>query len=90
MVNMITANAIVMRTKTLTTSYTALGSHPNDVTVDVTCPSTNSGVVYFEGDDASDVPWQPGETHNLSGVDLSAINVKGTAGDKVTVIGGEW
>ncbi len=84
------ANAIVMRVIDVGTSYASLGSHPNDISIDVTCPSTNAAPVYFEGDDLSDVPWQPGECHTLTGITLANIRVKGTAGDKVTVVGGEW
>jgi hypothetical protein len=47
-------------------------------------------VVYFRGDDGSDVPWQKGEWHNFTSVDLSTVFIKGTAGDYVTVIGGSW
>jgi hypothetical protein len=47
-------------------------------------------VVYFRGDDGSDVPWISGEWHSLKSVDLADIYIKGTAGDVVTVVGGTW
>ncbi len=84
------ANAIVMRVVDVTAVYAALGTHPNDVSVDISCPPTNTGIVYFEGDDLGDVPWQPGEWHTLTGIDLSAMRIRGTVGDKVTIVGGEW
>ena len=65
---------------------------PNDLvaSVEISTPPTNSGVVYFLGDDGSDVPWLPGEFHRFQRINLAEIKVRGTDGDIVTVIGGTW
>lgn len=54
----------------------------------VSCPTTNSSVVYFKGEGDIDVPWEPGEWHVLDDVDLSTIIIHGTVGDIVTIVGG--
>ncbi len=59
-------------------------------TFEVTCPITNAGIVYFRGDDDSDVPWQPGESHTFNNVSTSNIRMKGTLGDKVMVRSTSW
>jgi hypothetical protein len=80
---------IVQRNITVTASYVAL-SALFDVygTVTISCPPANSGTVYFLGDDGEDVPWIPGEWHVFDHADLRSFQVKGTAGDTVTAIGG--
>ena len=79
----------VQRSITVTTSYAPLSSL-NEVyaTMDVSCPPGNTGSVFFLGDDNEDVPWIPGEWHTLSHTDLYSLQIKGTAGDIVTVVGG--
>ena len=80
----------VQRVITVTTSYAPL-SDTNEVyaTMDVSCPPGNTGSVYFLSDDGvTDVPWIPGEWHPLSHTDLASLQIKGTAGDIVTVVGG--
>ncbi len=83
-------NNTIMRKIDVTAAYQPLVAEQIVATVTVSCPPTNAAVVYFNGDDGSDVPWQPGEWHELRQVDLSAIRMKGAAGDTVTLIGGTW
>jgi len=83
-------NSVVMRKITVTTVYTALVSSKLVAKVTISCPPSNTGTVYFKGDDGTDVPWIPGEWHDFKSVDLAAIQVKGTSGDVVTVVGGTW
>ena len=80
---------IVQRSITVTASYAPL-SATNEVyaSIDVSCPPGNAGDVYFLGDDGEDVPWIPGEWHTLHHTDLATLQIKGTAGDLVTVVGG--
>jgi len=59
-------------------------------TVDINCPPGNVGNVLFKTPDDTDVPWVPGEWHNLVGVNLADIQIKGTVGDTVTIVGGTW
>lgn len=83
-------NNIVMRKIVLTDQYQRLSAQSVIASVTITCPPSNQGDVLFKGDDDSDVPWSPSEFHSLRGVDLSSIQVKGTPGDIVTVVGGAW
>ena len=83
-------NSILMRKIDVTADYQALASGHTVVTVTISCPPGNAAVVYFKGDDGSDVPWIPGEWHTLVGVNLADIQVKGTVGDTVTLVGGTW
>ena len=83
-------NNVIMRSATVTATYAALVSSSLTGSVTISCPATNAGVVYFLGDDGSDVPWQPGEWQEFRHVDLSTIRIKGTAGDTVTLVGGTW
>jgi hypothetical protein len=57
-------------------------------TVTISCPPTNAAVVYFKGDDGSDVWWVAGEWHEFRSVDLKDFQIKGSPGDVVTVVGG--
>ena len=83
-------NSILMRKIDVTGSYAPLAADRTVVTVTISCPPGNVAVVYFEGDDGSDVPWIAGEWHTLVGVNLADIQVKGTVGDCVTLVGGSW
>ena len=83
-------NNVIMRKVAVTSSYAPLIAGSLVGTFTISCPPGNSGPVNFLGDDGSDVPWIPGEWHIFKHVDLHAIQVKGTVGDKVTVVGGTW
>jgi len=83
-------NNVVMRKINITASYQPLATEQTIASVTISTPPDNVADVFFQGDDGSDVPWVPGEWHDLRSVDLSQIRVKGTAGDTVTVVGGTW
>ena len=83
-------NNTIMRKIDVTDSYQPLVSDSLVGSVTISCLPTNSGDVYFKGDDGSDVPWKPGQWIDFQRVDLSEIKVKGTPDDVVTVIGGTW
>jgi len=83
-------NNVLMRKINVAATYQALVAERTVVTVTISCPPANAAVVYFKGDDGSDVPWIPGEWHSLVGVNLADIQVKGTIGDTVTLVGGNW
>jgi len=83
-------NNVVMRKITVTETYQPLSETQLIASVTISAQPTNSGAVLFKGDDGTDVPWLAGEWHALVRVDLSAIRVKGTPGDVVTVVGGSW
>jgi len=81
---------VVMRKITVTGSYEPLVSASLVASVTISTPPTNAGNVLFKGDDGSDVPWGPGEWHEFRSIDLAGIQVKGTPGDVVSVVGGTW
>ena len=83
-------NNVVMRKIVVTGDYQPLASAKLVASVSISTPPTNTGTVYFKGDDGADVPWVPGEWHEFRSIDLSAVLVKGTVGDVVTVAGGTW
>ena len=83
-------NNFVMRKIDVTGSYQPLVTDSLVATVTISCPPGNAEVVQFKGDDGSDVPWVAGEWHELRSVDLAEIQVKGTPGDVVTIVGGTW
>ena len=83
-------NNVLMRVIEVTEEYAPLVTERTVVTVTISCPPGNSANVLFKGDDGSDVPWLPGEWHTLVGINLADIQVKGTVGDTVTLVGGTW
>ena len=83
-------NNIVMRKILLTGEYQRVSAQSVIASVTVSCPPTNQGVALFKGDDGSDVPFVAGEYHKFNGIDLSSLQVKGTPGDVVTIVGGSW
>ena len=83
-------NNIFMRKIEVSENYTPLASEKIVLTVTISAPPTNAGNVLFKADDDSDVPWVPGEWHQFSSINLAELQVKGTPGDVITIIGGTW
>ena len=83
-------NNIVMRKIVVTAAYQPLVAQPLIATVEISALPSNAAPVLFRGDDGSDVPWIAGEYHTLKSVDLSTIQIKGTPGDGISIIGGTW
>ncbi|WP_428937770.1 hypothetical protein [Fontivita pretiosa] len=83
-------NNLILRKVTVTANYQPLSAGPLVGSVTISCPPGNIGVVNFRGDDGSDVPWIPGEWHDFQRINLAEVQVKGTAGDTVTIVGGTW
>ena len=84
-------NNVIMRLVTLDGGdYRPLSAVALVGTFTVSCPPANAGNVLFKGDDGSDVPMIPGEWHTLVGINLAEIQIKGTVGDVVTLVGGTW
>jgi hypothetical protein len=83
-------NNVVMRKIAVTGNYQPLASGKLVASVSISIPPTNAANVLFKGDNGADVPWVPGEWHEFRSIDLSAVLVKGTVGDVVTVVGGTW
>ena len=83
-------NNVVMRKITVTADYQPLVSGSLVASVTISTPPTNSANVLFKGDDGSDVPFVPGEWHEFRSIDLAGIQVKGSPGDVVSMVGGTW
>ena len=83
-------NNVIQRRIAVGAAYAPLSATPLIFSGDISCEPTNGAVVYFRGDDGSDVPWQRGEWHAHKSIDLATVFVKGTVGDYVTAIGGTW
>ena len=83
-------NNVFMRKIDVTENYTPLASERVVLSVTISAPPTNTGLVLFKADDDSDVPWVPGEWHQFYSIDLAELQVKGSPGDVITIIGGTW
>lgn len=83
-------NNIIMRKIVVTAEYQPLAAKQLVGSMTISTPPGNAADVVFKGDDGSDVPWPPGCWHDFRSIDLSAVQVKGTPGDVVTVVGGTW
>jgi hypothetical protein len=81
---------VVQRRISLTPAWQPLSALPLIASVDVSCLPQNVGMVWFQGDDGSEVPWLPGEWHQFQRIDLGSLRVRGSVGDALTVIGGTW
>jgi len=82
-------NNVLMRKIVVTGDFAALASEETVATVEISCPPDNAGSVTFQSldDTGEEVPWQPGEWHPFDRVNLASVQVKGTPGDVVTVVG---
>jgi len=83
-------NNIVMRKVAVTANYQPLVAERLVASVTILTPPANTGDVSFKGDDGSDVPWAPGQWHYFKSVDLGQIQIKGSVGDQVIIVGGTW
>ena len=83
-------NNTIMRTVEVTEQFQPLVQERLVGSVTISCPPTNAGDVIFLGDDGSEVTWLPGEWHRFRSIDLASVQVKGTTGDRVTIVGGTW
>jgi hypothetical protein len=83
------ANSVLMRQIAVTASLQPLGG--NEVfSVDVSCPPTNSGPVFFKVGAEPEAPFIPGEYQNFRRIKLSDITARGNPGDVVSIVGGTW
>lgn len=83
-------NNTIMRAIEVTDQFQPLVQDRLVGSITISCPPTNTNDVIFLGDDGSEVPWLPGEWHSFQRIDLAEVQVKGTPGDVVTVVGGTW
>lgn len=85
-------NNVIVRKIVLTDEWQPLSPTSLVGSVTVSTPPTNAATVFFRavGETAHEVPFVAGEWHDFVSVDLASIEVKGTPGDIVTIIGGSW
>jgi len=85
-------NNVILRKVVVTDAWQPLSPTSLVGSVTVSTPPTNVGIVLFRtvSETADEVPFVAGEWHDFVSVDLASIEVRGTPGDLVTVIGGTW
>lgn len=83
-------NNVIIRQVVVTADYQPLADKQLVGSVTISTPPGNQADVLFKGDNGSDVAWPPGCWHDLRSVDISAIQVNGTPGDVVVIVGGTW
>ncbi len=83
------AKAFIQFDLTLTTSYQPLRTGFFTASGTIACPPTNTGSATFLVGGVESI-WVAGEYYKVNNVDLTTIQVKGTAGDMITFKGGDW
>jgi hypothetical protein len=83
-------NNPILRKLTVNSQFQPLSSTRLVGSFVITSPTYNSGLITFKADSGPDVPWEPGEWHEFHRVNLADLQVKGAAGDVITIIGGTW
>ncbi len=83
-------NNVIMRKVEMRGDYRPLSDREMIGTFDLSTPPFNPGIVFFRGDDGSDVPWIAGECHMVVRCNLAELHAKGPDGAVVTVVGGTW
>ena len=66
--------------------YAALEADRTVLNCEISCPPGNAANVTFKVA-GNEVDWIPGEYHALRQVDLATIQIKGTPGDVITIVG---
>ena len=84
------ANNVILRKIDLTEQWQKLSTVPLVGSVTISTAPANAAAVLMRSSEGIEVPWVAGEWHEFKRIDLSQIEVKGTAGDVVTVVGGTW
>jgi len=84
------SNKAITRSVAVTAVYAPLAAAHDVATVEISTPAGNAGYVTFKDAAGSEMPWEPGEFHRFKGVDLNTIEIKGTVGDTVSIVGGAW
>jgi hypothetical protein len=82
-------NNTVLKKIDVTDEWQALSPVPLVASVTISALPTNAANVLLRNSE-SQVEIIPGEWQDLRSVNLADLQVKGTAGDVVTVVGGTW
>lgn len=85
----IVANRIIAISVTLTTGYVPVSDSNLPADVDVFSLSANADAYVLGSDGSTDVILKPGQTRTFKNIDLNKLQVKGTAGNVLTVFGNQ-
>lgn len=85
-------NNVILRKIVVAPAWQALSLGKLVASVTISTPPTNAATVLFrtKSEPTHEVPWVPGEFHEFRRVNLADIEVKGTANDLVSLVGGTW
>lgn len=79
---------ILIQSITVSAAWQPLAASRTVMTASITTSPSNTQPVQFRVDGGASVPWPAGVANTLVGVDLSRIEVSGTSGDAVLLVGG--
>jgi len=82
-------NNTILRQIDVTEEFQPLASTRTVASVTVSAPPTNAANVTLKSADG-EAQMIPGEWQEFHRIDLSELQVKGTDGDVVSVVGGTW
>lgn len=82
-------NNTILRQIDVTDEFQPLASERTVASVTISCPPGNAENVTLKSADG-EAQMIPGEWQEFHRIDLSELQIKGTAGDVITVIGGTW
>lgn len=78
---------IFMKSYSLTASYQKLATERTVLTATIIASPLNVGVMQIRVDGGTAANWPKGVSNGFAGIDISRIEVKGSAGDSVLVVG---
>jgi len=82
-------NNTLLKQIDVTADWQALSSVSLVASVTISAPPTNAGNVLLRNGEGQ-VEMIPGEWQAFHHVNLAELEIKGTAGDVVTIVGGTW
>jgi hypothetical protein len=84
------ANNVILRVVHVTEAFRPLSDRPLIGTVTISAPPFNTNPVFLRAGEGEEAYLIPSEHHLLHKVDLSTLEVYGTEGDVLSIIGGTW
>lgn len=78
---------IFMKSISLTAAYQKLATERTVLTVTIIANPLNVGVMQIRVDGGTAANWPKGVSNSFAGIDISRIEVKGSAGDSLLVVG---
>ena len=84
------ANNVVLKMIELTDQFQPLSAVPLVASITLSAPPANSGAVTLRTPAGAEAEMIPGEWHTLYRVNLARLEVRGSAGDMLSMVGGTW